>query len=265
MRCAVHQRSTNQPIRGPPLSCLAPQNAAAEELAGLAGALAAACIDAYARGRLGALGHPGPKGDLPRDWLSQLLLAPLLRAACRCGLDGAGAALPAVAVPQPTCSTLSSSHADTAIAGARLAPAWPTPACWLTACFRSCGAGGAAAPCCMPRSTASSSCSSWEARVRAGSGLPGKDDCSTALQQASRGVGLMVEPGRVGALDPCLPPHAPHACPFRRRAGAVSRRVAAAAAGLLRAAGPAAQGGSAGGHTGALRARHAAQVGPVPA
>lgn len=48
--------------------------------------LAACCIDAYCRGAYAALGAGAgaTKADLPREWLSKLLLAPLLRAACRC-------------------------------------------------------------------------------------------------------------------------------------------------------------------------------------
>ncbi|KAL4437400.1 hypothetical protein ABPG75_004539 [Micractinium tetrahymenae] len=56
--------------------------AAAAELAALAGQLATACIDAYCRGRYAALGQAS-KAGLPPAWLSELLLAPLLRAACR--------------------------------------------------------------------------------------------------------------------------------------------------------------------------------------
>ena len=55
---------------------------AAAELQHLAQQLARACIEAYCRGHYSALGYAA-KGDLPRDWLSELLLAPLLRAACR--------------------------------------------------------------------------------------------------------------------------------------------------------------------------------------
>ena len=55
---------------------------AAAELQHLAQQLARAFIEAYCRGHYPALGYAA-KGDLPRDWLSELLLAPLLRAACR--------------------------------------------------------------------------------------------------------------------------------------------------------------------------------------
>lgn len=58
---------------------------------GLARQLAACIVDAYCRGAFGALGcgAGASKADLPRDWLSQLLLAPLLRAACRRAKTGA--------------------------------------------------------------------------------------------------------------------------------------------------------------------------------
>ncbi len=55
---------------------------AAAELAALAGQLAAACIDVYCQGRYTALGQASKEG-LPPAWLSELLLAPLLRAGCR--------------------------------------------------------------------------------------------------------------------------------------------------------------------------------------
>lgn len=59
--------------------------AAAAQMAALAQQLAAGCIDAYCRGCFASLGFGAAAGkaDLPRDWLSQLLLQPLLRAACR--------------------------------------------------------------------------------------------------------------------------------------------------------------------------------------
>ncbi|PRW60522.1 Zinc finger CONSTANS-LIKE 5 isoform A [Chlorella sorokiniana] len=58
---------------------------AAAQLAALAQQLAASCIDAYCRGCYASLGFSAAtsKADLPRDWLSQLLLQPLLRVACR--------------------------------------------------------------------------------------------------------------------------------------------------------------------------------------
>lgn len=57
-------------------------------MAALARQLAASCVEAYCRGSLAALGFAGQTGaggkaELPQDWLGQLLLAPLLQAACR--------------------------------------------------------------------------------------------------------------------------------------------------------------------------------------
>jgi hypothetical protein len=48
----------------------------------LAQQLTAAFIEGYCRGQYAVLGH-GSKGELPRDWLSELLITPLLKAACR--------------------------------------------------------------------------------------------------------------------------------------------------------------------------------------
>lgn len=57
---------------------------AAAELAVLTGQLAASCIDAYCCEQYSALGCSA-KSELTRNWLSELLLVPLLRAACRWG------------------------------------------------------------------------------------------------------------------------------------------------------------------------------------
>jgi hypothetical protein len=57
---------------------------AAAELQALARQLTAALVDAYCCGRYAALGFAA-KAAVPREWLSRLLVAPLLRAACRCG------------------------------------------------------------------------------------------------------------------------------------------------------------------------------------
>lgn len=58
---------------------------AAAQLAALAQQLAASYIEAYCKGCYASLGFGAAvsKADLPRDWLSQLLLQPLLRAACK--------------------------------------------------------------------------------------------------------------------------------------------------------------------------------------
>lgn len=53
----------------------------AAELADLAAALAAACLDAYARGEWGAFA--AAREDMRAEWLSELLLEPLVREACR--------------------------------------------------------------------------------------------------------------------------------------------------------------------------------------
>lgn len=60
---------------------------AAQELRGVMLRLAEACIEAYCRGHLSALGA-GSKEELPREWLSRLLITPLLRAASRWGCSG---------------------------------------------------------------------------------------------------------------------------------------------------------------------------------
>lgn len=63
---------------------------AAAELQALARQLTAALVDAYCCGRYTALGFAA-KGAVPREWLSRLLVAPLLRSACRCAEFGLGA------------------------------------------------------------------------------------------------------------------------------------------------------------------------------
>eukprot|EP00887_Chlorella_sp_A99_P003844 scaffold11.g3844.t1 len=65
-----------------------PQGAA--ELQGLARALTAACLDCFRRGEYGALGASS-RDDLAREWLSTLLVAPLLRATCRSPAPAAAA------------------------------------------------------------------------------------------------------------------------------------------------------------------------------
>ena len=82
--------SLQQQCDGPPCGC-PPFLPAAAQLAALAQQLAASCIDAYCRGCYASLGFSAAasKADLPRDWLSQLLLQPLLRAACRWAGRGA--------------------------------------------------------------------------------------------------------------------------------------------------------------------------------
>jgi hypothetical protein len=54
----------------------------AQELRGMMQQLASACIEAYCRGHFSSLGVAS-KEELPREWLCHLLIAPLLRAACR--------------------------------------------------------------------------------------------------------------------------------------------------------------------------------------
>jgi hypothetical protein len=56
--------------------------AAAAELQRLARQLTAACVDAYCRAQYASLGYSS-KAQVPREWLSTLLIAPLLREACK--------------------------------------------------------------------------------------------------------------------------------------------------------------------------------------
>ena len=55
---------------------------AVSELQAVVQALAAACVEAYCRGHYSPLGVAA-REQLPREWLSTLLVAPFLRAAAK--------------------------------------------------------------------------------------------------------------------------------------------------------------------------------------
>lgn len=109
---------------------------AAAELQALSRQLTAAMVQAYCRSQLGSLGYRS-KGEVPRDWLSRLLITPLLRAACRWALGVVAAAwgvslhrrrkrlrLRCVGAPAcvPPLSTVASPPACSALQGTRPHP-----------------------------------------------------------------------------------------------------------------------------------------------